>query len=318
MDRSPATPAPNPRAGAGYALLAYGTWGLLPIFWKRFQAAGVPAPEVLAHRMVWSIPVVLGLLFAQGRLGELAAEFRKPGRLPTLVLTALLLGVNWGLFIYGVTTNQIVETSLGYFINPLLNVLLGALFLRESLTPRQWAAVGLAAAGVANLAWRLGAWPWLALSLAVTFSLYGLLRKGAPTTPLVGLSVETLLLAPFALGFLLWWHHRGAGRFGGGGSLDLLFLATGVATSLPLLWFANAAKRLRFTTLGLIQYISPSLQFALGVFVYGESFTRAHGLTFACIWAALGLYVAELLREERRLALALADTDPRDLARGGR
>ena len=294
------------RAGLGYALLAYGAWGFLPIFWKLFQRAGVPAPEVLAHRMLWSIPVVVGLLAAQGRLGELAAEFRRPGRLPALAATALLLAANWGLYIYGVTTDRIVETSLGYFINPLLNVALGALFLREALTPRQWGAVALAGLGVVSLVAGLGAWPWIALSVAVTFSAYGLVRKVAPAAPLTGLSVETILLAPFAFAFLAWWNARGWGSFGGGGGLDLLFALTGAATSLPLLWFAHAAKRLRYATLGLVQYIAPTLQFSLGVFAFGEPFTRAHAFAFALIWAALALYTAESLRLERRLRRAMA------------
>lgn len=284
-------------AGAGYALLAYGTWGMLPMFWKLFQSRQIPAIEVLAHRMVWSIPVVLGLLFIQSRLPELKAEFRQVKRLPLLFITALMLGCNWGLYIYGVTSNHIVETSLGYFINPLLNVVLGAVFLRERLNSWQVMAVLLAAAGVGNLIWNLGEWPWLALTLAVTFSIYGLLRKVAPAAPLIGLSVETILLAPLALAFLLYQATGSGGHFGSGTLLDLLFMATGLATSLPLLWFALAGKRLRFATLGLFQYIAPSLQFILGVFFYGEHFTRIHTITFICIWSGLAIYSGNMLWE---------------------
>lgn len=284
-------------AGAGYALLAYGTWGLLPIFWKLFQVRQIPALEVLAHRMVWSIPVVLGLLFLQRRLPELRAEFKQVKRLPLLFVTALMLGCNWGLYIYGVTSNHIVETSLGYFINPLLNVVLGAVFLRERLNPWQIIAVLLAAAGVGNLIWNLGEWPWLALTLAVTFSIYGLLRKVAPAAPLIGLSVETILLAPLALAFLIYQAVGSGGHFGSGTALDLLFMTTGLATSLPLLWFALAGKRLRFATLGLFQYIAPSLQFILGVFFYGEHFTDVHTISFICIWSGLAIYSGNMLWE---------------------
>lgn len=296
------------RAGLAYALLAYGAWGVLPAFWKLFQAAGVPALEVLAHRMVWSIPVLVGLLLLQGRLGELAAAFADRRRLPSLAGTALLLAANWGLYIHGVTTNRILETSLGYFINPLLNVALGALLLRERLSGRQWAAIGLAACGVGALVAGLRSWPWIALSIAVTFSVYGLLRKVAPVAPLAGLAVETLLLAPFALAFLVWWNVKGLGHFGAAPPrpLDLLFLSTGLATSLPLLWFALAGKRLRYATLGLVQYIAPTLQFALGVFVYGEPFTRVHALSFALIWTGLALYAADLVAARRRLARAVS------------
>lgn len=305
------------RTGLAYALLSYGVWGVLPAYWKLFQGHGVPAHEVLAHRMVWSVPVLLALLALLGRLRELAAALRPGRNLAFLCGTALILALNWGLYIHGVTTNRIVETSLGYFINPLLNVALGALFLRERLSVRQWGAVALAALGVAALVLGLGAWPWIALSIALSFSVYGLLRKVAPAAPLVGLAVETLLLAPFALGFLALHHAQGHGGFAGTGApLDLLLASTGLATTLPLLWFALAGKRLRYATLGLVQYIAPTLQFALGTLRFGEPFTRVHAVAFAFIWAGVALYAADLLAQERRLRRAVGSVTISVPARG--
>lgn len=286
--------------GALYAVLAYGFWGLLPIFWKFFQ--GIPAMEVVAHRMLWSLLFVVGLIAFQRRLPELRAILRAPRQLLVLLLTALLLTANWGIYVYGINSDQVVETSLGYFINPLINVLLGFIFLRERFNRWQTFAVLLAILGVGNFVWSLGTWPWIALGLGFSFSVYGLLRKLAPAPPLIGLAIETLLLAPVAALAIFWWAQQGVGTFGHSTTQDLLFLLAGVVTSLPLLWFANAGKRLRFSTLGLFQYLAPTLQFLLGVFVYGEPFTSAHALTFALIWTALFLYSGNTLWQRRRVS----------------
>ena len=276
----------NPKTGPLYALLAYGAWGLLPIYWKFFSS--VSAIEVLSHRMLWSL-IFLGLiLIVQRRLTELRKLPRR--RVLWLLVTAMLLSCNWGIFIYGVNTDQVVETSLGYFINPLVSVLLGFVVLRERLHRGQQIAVLLATIGVGYFIWQFGSVPWIALGLTATFALYGLLRKVVAVTPLVGLTVETALMTPVAIAIIGYWGVTGTGGFGTSPGLTLLFIGAGIATSMPLLWFNNAAKRLSLSTLGFCQYIAPSLQLMLGVFLYQEPFTRTHLISFSCIWVALLIY----------------------------
>jgi chloramphenicol-sensitive protein RarD len=271
-----------------YALLAYGAWGLLPIYWKFFQQSS--PVEVLSHRMLWSLVFLSGILLIQQRQAEVKALLKSPQQLRLLLLTATLLTCNWGLYIYGVNSDRVVETSLGYFINPLVSVLLGFLFLRERLLRGQQCAVALAALGVGYFVWQFGAVPWIALGLAFTFAFYGLLRKVVAVAPMVGLAVETLLITPAALALVGYWQVTGVGHFGTSVSLTWLFIGAGVMTSMPLLWFNNAAKRLRLSTLGFFQYLAPSIQLLLGVFLYREPFTPTHLITFGCIWAALLLY----------------------------
>ena len=273
---------------AFYAVLAYTAWGLLPIYWKFFRQ--IPAIEVLSHRIIWSTVFFSGLLFLQQRTAEFSQIFHSLKRLRMLLLTALLLAFNWGLYIYGVNADRVVETSLGYFINPLVNVILGFVFLKERLNRGQKLAVLLAGLGVANFVWHVGEVPWIALGLAFSFAFYGLLRKVVSVTPLVGLAVETLLVTPVALVFVGYSAANGAGHWGMTGSTTLLFIGSGVMTSLPLLWFNNAAKRLRLSTLGFFQYVAPSLQLMLGVFLYHEPFTSTHAVTFGFIWSALVVY----------------------------
>lgn len=273
--------------GALYALLAYGSWGLLPIYWKLFGT--VPAVEVLSHRIVWSAVLLIGVLCLQGRQTEFR-QLWQPQRVGALLLTASLLAFNWGLYIYGVNTNRVVETSLGYFINPLVNVLFGFLFLKERLHLGQRVAVLLAGLGVSYFVWQFGTVPWIALGLAFSFALYGLLRKVVPAAPLTGLAVETALVTPVALAILGYGAITQTGHWGESGQLNGLFVGCGVITSLPLLWFNNAAKRLRLSTLGFFQYAAPSLQLLLGVFLYQEPFTPTHSITFGLIWIALLLY----------------------------
>lgn len=213
-----------------------------------------------------------------------------------LFLTATLLSCNWGLYIYGVNSNRVVETSLGYYINPLVTVLLGCIFLKERLHRGQQMAVLLAAFGVGYFIWQLGTIPWIGLGLAITFAFYGLLRKVVQAGPLVGLAVETLLITPVVLLFVGYLAAQGHSHFGETPLKTLLFMGAGVATSLPLLWFNNAAKRLPLSTLGFFQYLAPSLALLLGVFLYGEPFTLAHGITFSCIWVALAIYSVTSLR----------------------
>jgi chloramphenicol-sensitive protein RarD len=277
-------------------VLAYGAWGLLPVYWKLLGISS--ALEVLSHRMIWSA-VFLGLiLLGQGRWADLVALLRQPRRVGVLFLTACLLSFNWGLYIYGVNSDQVVEASLGYYINPLVTVLLGFVVLKERLHPLQWLAVALAAVGVGYFVVQLGTVPWIALGLAVSFAFYGLLRKTTPVTPLVGLAVETLLITPFTLALVSYLGATGQSHFGQTLPLTLLFMGAGVATSLPLLWFNTAAKRLPLATLGFFQYLAPSLALLLGVLVYGEPFTPTHLITFGCIWVALALYTATAWRQK--------------------
>jgi chloramphenicol-sensitive protein RarD len=219
--------------------------------------------------------------------------------LKILLATALLLTFNWGLYIFGVNSARVVETSLGYFINPLVNVLLGCVFLKERLNHAQTLAVLLAGIGVAQLVWHFGQVPWLALGLAFSFAFYGLLRKVVAVGPMVGLAVETLLIAPVALILVGYWAATGAGHLGVAWSTSLLLIGSGVMTSLPLLWFNNAAKRLRLSTLGFFQYMAPSLQLMLGVLLYHEPFTRTHAVTFGLIWLALLIYSTTSLSTQR-------------------
>lgn len=285
-------------AGSLYALLAYGAWGLLPIYWKFF---GQSSPiEVLCHRIIWSLVFLGGVLWLQRRQAEIRSLLKARRSLGLLLVSATLLTCNWGLYIYGVNTDQVVETSLGYFINPLVSVLLGFVVLQERLRLGQQIAVALAAIAVGYFIWQFGAVPWIALGLAFTFAFYGLVRKIVAVAPMVGLAVETLLMAPAALVFVTYWSAIEAGNFGSSLPLTLLFVGAGIVTSMPLLWFNNAAKRLRLSTLGFFQYLAPSLQLILGVFLYGEPFTPTHAVTFSLIWAALLLYSTTSLLQRQR------------------
>lgn len=302
MSRPVETSPPQPVASTGslYALLAYGAWGLLPIYWKFFQQSS--PVEVLSHRMIWSLVFLSGILIVQQRQAEVGALLKSRRSLLMLLATAALLTCNWGLYIYGVNTDRVVETSLGYFINPLVSVLLGFVFLQERLLRGQQIAVVLAAIGVGYFIWQFGAVPWIALGLAFTFAFYGLLRKVVAVAPMVGLAVETLLITPLALGLVVYWQTTGVGHFGLTLPLTLLFIGAGVMTSMPLLWFNNAAKRLRLSTLGFFQYLAPSIQLMLGVFLFQEPFTATHGVTFGFIWVALLLYsTTSLLQRQARV-----------------
>ncbi|MBW4523105.1 MAG: EamA family transporter RarD [Scytolyngbya sp. HA4215-MV1] len=276
------------QSGFIYALLAYASWGLLPIYWKLFGQ--VPAIEVLSHRVIWSMLFLMAVLTWQQRGAELSQLWRTPNKMLLLLLTALLLTCNWGLYIYGVNTDRVVETSLGYFINPLVNVLLGFIVLKERLHWGQKLAVLLAGIGVLNFIWQLGTVPWIALGLAVSFAFYGLIRKLVAVLPMVGLAMETLLMTPIALVAIAYGTATGTEHFSTNIGFVGLFVGAGIVTSFPLLWFNNAARRLRLSTLGFFQYFAPSLQLLLGVFLYHEPFSRTHAITFGCIWLALLTY----------------------------
>lgn len=273
--------------GLAYALAAYLSWGMLPLYFKALQP--VPAPEILAHRVLWSLLLLAGLLAARGGAAAFRAPFRRD-KLPLLAVTTLLIAVNWLVYIWAVQVGRVLEASLGYFVNPLVNVLLGVAFLGESLSRRQKIAVALAAAGVAVLIVRAGAFPWVSLVLATSFGLYGLLRKRAAIDAVGGLLGETALLAPAALAYLLLRAHAGAGAFGSAAGTSALLAAAGVITALPLVWFTLGVHRLRLSTMGLVQYVAPSGQFLLAVLIFREPFGRAHATAFAFIWASLALY----------------------------
>lgn len=275
--------------GVAYGVAAYSAWGAVPIFWKQLQRVG--AVEILAHRTVWSLFCFAALTLATGQLRALRAALRDRRVLVTMAATGALLSINWVLFIYAVAAGRVLDASLGYFINPLLSVLLGMLFLRERLRPAQWLALGLALVGVAHLAVRAGTVPWIALALAGTFGVYGLLRKVVPVGSLPGSTLETSLIAPLGAAYLVLLHAQDAGAVGHADlKTHVLLAATGVVTALPLVWFTNAARRLSLTTLGFLQYLSPSGQFLLAVLVYDEPFTTTHAITFGCIWAGLVIF----------------------------
>lgn len=287
-------------SGFWYAVGAYFLWGVFPLYWKALQA--IPATQILAHRMAWSVLVVALLLALQGGWSWIRAALSNRKILLTFFITGSLLAVNWFLYIWAVNTDRVVEASLGYFINPLVNVVLGGLFLGETLRRGQRWAVGLAAGGVAYLTFGYGQPPWIALVLAFTFGFYGLLRKTASLGSLRGFALETMLFFPLVAGYLVWVEKQGMGAFGHyGWKLDLLLAFAGVATAAPLLLFASGARRLSLSTLGLLQYIAPTLQFLIGVFVYGEPVGHDRLLAFALIWAALALYSAEGLYHGRRV-----------------
>ena len=287
------------RTGALAAGVCYFAWGLVPLYWK--QLASVHPVELIAHRHVWSLVLVLGLVFAQGKFGEVRAALGTRRSVGLNFLSATLLTANWLIYVWGVNTGHVIECSLGYFLVPLVNVALGRWVLHEHLRRLQWIAIAGAATGVAVMMWQLGRPPWIALALAGTWGGYGLLRKKSPLGSLTGLTVETLLLAPLAVGFLLWQHHTGAGALGRADALtQILVLSAGVITAIPLLLFAFGARRIRLSTLGLLQYLAPTVQFALGVWVYHEPFSRERLIGFLFIWAGLALYTADNLWAQRK------------------
>ena len=296
---------PRMNPGYVYALLAFGMWGLFPLYLK--QVASVPPLELVAHRSAWSLVFLLGILALLRRWAWLADLRRQPRQWLVFTGTAALLSVNWLVYVYAVTGGHVLDASLGYFINPLVNVLLGVLVLRERLKPAQWLAVALAAAGVLWLTWQGGRLPWVALVLAVSFAIYGLLRKTATLGALEGLTLETLVLAPIVLPALLWFTLQPGGAMARGDwALNGLLWLAGPLTALPLLFFAAAARRLPLATVGLMQYLSPSLQFLLGVYVFHEPLQPARLVGFVLIWAALAVYSGHAWWASRRVAAALA------------
>jgi chloramphenicol-sensitive protein RarD len=315
-DRMTAPTATSARAGLLYGLAAHGLWGVLPLY---FVALGEMHPlELLAHRIVWCFVVLVGVVTATRGWPELWRRVRVRRTLGLLVASGFFIGANWYTFIYGFETHQVAECSLGYFVNPLFSVVLGLVLFRERLRPLQWLAVLVAAAGMAYLVHATGKVPWLALVVAVSFGLYGALRKAAPVDGLQGLTVETVVCLPPALGCVIYLSATGAGAFGTRGpAFDALLLGTGVVTAVPLFCFGQAARRLPLTTLGFLQYLAPSLQFLLAYFVLGErkAFTPERLGGFALIWLALAVFSVESLAAARRRAAAPAPEPPRRVTR---
>jgi chloramphenicol-sensitive protein RarD len=281
--------------GALYAVGAYCCWGLFPLYWKPLEQ--ISPLEILCHRILWSAVFLLIVLGCKRHWSWLAPFARQPRKLVLFTASSLCLSLNWLLYIWAVNSGHIVESSLGYFINPLVNVLLGRLVLRERLGSLQKGAVVLAAIGVLWMTIQLGAFPWISLGLALTFGLYGLMRKQAPLPSLEGLALETFLLAPLAFAVLFLFAVHGETRFGHGSTIETMMLVgAGVVTAVPLLLFANGARRLKLATLGLIQYISPTLQLLLGVLIYHEAFDSARAVGFAFIWSGLAVYTLSSVR----------------------
>ncbi len=274
------------RLGAAAALAAFGSWGVAPIYFKWLSAA--PPLEIIAHRVLWSLPVLAGFLLLRDGRAFFTRMRLSRRQILGLLFSGLVLAVNWLLFVWAVNNDQVLSTSLGYFINPLVNVLLGFLFLRERLRPLETGAVVVAALGTAYLTWYLGVAPWISLGIAFSFGAYGLIRKKLDVGPMIGLLWENLLLSAPAAFYLLWlFSHEGLVFRHASGRLDLLLALSGLVTVLPLIWFNVAARNMPLSTLGFFQYISPTITFLLAVFVYGENFTQGHAVAFACIWTAL-------------------------------
>lgn len=295
----PTEPAPqSTRFGMIQGVGAFLIWGLLPLYFLLLN--GVDSGEVLAARILWSVLLVVIIVMIAGRWPPIRSALATPRTVGLLAITALLISVNWLTYIWAIQHHHVIEASLGYFLNPLVNVLLGVVVLRERLTKLQLAAAALAGAGVAVLATGAGGYLWITATLAISFSLYGLVRKTAPVEALDGLMIETALLAPPSLAYMIWLGTSGGLATGSDLRLTMWLAAGGIVTATPLLLFAAAARKLPYSLLGLLQYTAPTLQFILAVTVFGEAVTPRHILCFALIWSGIALYVAATLRQSAK------------------
>ncbi|MBC7985674.1 MAG: EamA family transporter RarD [Sphingomonadaceae bacterium] len=295
------------RAGFGFGLSAYLFWGVVPLYFKLLDHVG--AFEIVAHRIAWALPLLLVLVLFARQLGGLLAALRDPAIMRALALSSVLIAINWTIYIWAVIHEQILAASLGYFLNPLVSVLLGVVVLKERLRRWQLAAITLAGAGVAVLATGALDTLWISITLALSFGTYGLVRKVTPVTAIQGLTIETAVLFAPSLGWIAWVASRGEMGFGADAGTDALLILGAAVTALPMLLFAAAARRLKLSTLGLLQYVAPSLQFAIGAFVFGEPLSAARIACFALIWAGLLLFTADSLRAaqaERKVARSVA------------
>ena len=281
------------RLGLLYATGAFLLWGIVPVYWKMLQH--VPALEILAHRIVWGLAFVAVWMTIRGRWPDLRAVFRRPRTVAALLASTVFIALNWGLFIYAVNTDRVLATSLGYYINPLVNVLLGLIVLHERLNRNQWVAIGLATMAVVLLTFQAGELPWISLALPISFGLYSLLRKTVRADAVVGLTFETAALFPFAAALLLRQELRGVGALGNQGlRMDLLLVAAGAVTAVPLILFTLGLRRIPLSTAGLLQYIAPTCTFLLAILLYDEPFSTAQAFGFGLIWIALVVYSFDL------------------------
>lgn len=304
---SPAPPAaggPDPRSareetlrGVLFAATGYFLWGFSVAFYKLFRGIGLD--EMMAHRVVWSLVLMVVILIVGGRFAAMRWALRSRRTVATLLATSSLIAINWTVFLWAVANGRVIEVSLGYYINPLVSVLLGYVLLRERLTRAQTVAVGLAAVAVLIQGIGVGAWPWISLTLAVSFGFYGYFRKTVAIGAAEGLFVEVAIFAPFCLAYIVWLESSGTGVFLSGWWPALLLLGTGPWTAMPLLCFAAGARRLRLATLGQLQYLGPSIQFLLAIFAFGEPLRVAGLASFALLWAGLAIYTADLIGQDR-------------------
>ncbi|MCX8999059.1 EamA family transporter RarD [Rhizobiaceae bacterium BDR2-2] len=295
------SPIKNEDTPKGFALAAsaYLIWGALPFYLKAL--GHIPATEVISHRIVWSVPIAGLILLAMGQLAELRAAFRSPRMLAMALLTASLVSINWGVYVWAISIDRTLDAALGYFINPLFSIFLGAVLLKERLAPAQVAALGLAATGVALMTYEAGALPWIGLILTFSWGAYAFLRKALPIGANQGFFLEVALISPFALGYILWLTSTGQGHFLNGTTSDTLLLSfAGVATAIPLMLYANGAKLLRLSTIAIMQYITPSLLFLVAVFVFKEPMNSLKLTAFCFIWAALFVYSWSIIWRSRR------------------
>ncbi|MDQ2180855.1 EamA family transporter RarD [Marinifilum sp. D714] len=288
----------NNTIGYIYALQAFFTWGILPVFWKLL--GDIPAMEVLAHRIFWSFVFLMLFIMLKKQKNIIALLKQKKTR-NSLIVSSLLIGSNWGLFIYAVNINQIVEASLGYYINPIVNVLLGMIILKERLNTLKTIALIIASISVIYLTIDYGRFPWIAIILALSFGFYGLVKKTAGIEAIPALTVETFILTPIAAGFIFWklFDHSGA-LFSSDISTDAYLMLTGIVTTLPLYWFAKGTQRIPLSAIGFMQYIAPTIMLSIGVFVYGEAFKKEQIISFSLIWFALILYTISMIRGTRQ------------------
>lgn len=288
----------EPAIGFAYALSAFGIWGLFPIYLK--AVGHIPVWEVVAHRVIWSIPAGLLILLIIGKLDVLRAALRQPRLLANAALTAMLISINWGVYVYAVASNQAVDGALGYYINPLINVVIGAVLLGERLDRLQAIAIGLAVIAVTILTVRAGGLPWISLVLACSFGFYGYFRKTMALGPAEGFTLEVLLLSIIAMPVVAWLLLNGQGNFATSGWTDsFLLLAGGPVTAIPLILYANGARLLRYTTIGVMQYLAPTMIFLIAVFIFGEPFGPVQLMAFCFIWAALAVYSWSLIKSRR-------------------
>jgi chloramphenicol-sensitive protein RarD len=281
--------------GYWYAIVAYTAWGLLPIYWKIF--AKISAWEILSQRIIWSVVFVVILVLASKKWNSIKKAVPNWNSRIRIIISSLLIASNWTIYIWTVNNGHMIEASLGYYINPLVSVLLGVFFLGERLKPLQWGAMGVALIGVLILTINYGQFPWIALSLAITFGLYGLAKKKIQAEPLAGLTLETIVVFPLALLYLLIFQHGGKAWFVLSWWQMIALLLAGIATALPLLWFAEAAKRLPLSIMGFFQYLAPTITLILGLFLYHESFSEIDLISFSCIWIAIVIYTSQMIQK---------------------